>query len=40
MILTDLEKPWMIFRKPGGYFKFPEESERVGDVSNVVFSNG
>ena len=26
--------------KPGGYFLAPEGEERVGDVSNVVFSNG
>jgi 4-O-beta-D-mannosyl-D-glucose phosphorylase len=25
---------------PGGYFIAPEGEERVGDVSNVVFSNG
>ena len=25
---------------PGGYFLAPENDERVGDVSNVVFSNG
>ena len=26
--------------EPGGYFLAPEGEERVGDVSNVVFSNG
>jgi 4-O-beta-D-mannosyl-D-glucose phosphorylase len=26
--------------KPGGYFLVPEGEERVGDVSNIVFSNG
>ncbi|MEI9958920.1 MAG: hypothetical protein WDM90_21990 [Ferruginibacter sp.] len=26
--------------QPGGYFLAPEGSERVGDVSNVVFCNG
>ena len=25
---------------PGGYFLAPENDERVGDVSNVVFANG
>ena len=40
MFLTSLEKPWQITHKPGGYFLAPEQSERVGDVSNVVFSNG
>ena len=29
-----------ITHKPGGYFIAPEGLERVGDVSNVVFSNG
>ncbi|MBR9999633.1 MAG: glycosidase [Cyclobacteriaceae bacterium] len=40
MFLTDLKEPWKIIRKPGGYFLAPEYDERVGDVSNVVFSNG
>jgi 4-O-beta-D-mannosyl-D-glucose phosphorylase len=40
MFLTDLEEPWKIIKKPGGYFLAPEYEERVGDVSNVVFSNG
>ena len=40
MFLTDLKKPWKMIRKPGGYFLAPEGQERVGDVSNVVFSNG
>ena len=26
--------------RPGGYFLAPVGEERVGDVSNVVFSNG
>jgi 4-O-beta-D-mannosyl-D-glucose phosphorylase len=26
--------------KPAGYFLAPEGEERIGDVSNVVFSNG
>ncbi|KPV90053.1 4-O-beta-D-mannosyl-D-glucose phosphorylase [Pseudoalteromonas sp. P1-30] len=38
--LTDLEKPWIITHKPGGHLIAPEGDERVGDVSNVVFSNG
>jgi 4-O-beta-D-mannosyl-D-glucose phosphorylase len=29
-----------VTHKPGGYFIAPEGEERVGDVSNVVFSNG
>ncbi|MBR6251432.1 MAG: glycosidase [Bacteroidales bacterium] len=40
MFLTDLERPWVVTHKPAGYFLAPEASERVGDVSNVVFSNG
>ena len=40
MFLTDLKEPWKMVRKPGGYFMAPEGQERVGDVSNVVFSNG
>jgi 4-O-beta-D-mannosyl-D-glucose phosphorylase len=40
MFLSDLNEPWRVIRKPGGYFLAPENDERVGDVSNVVFSNG
>lgn len=40
LILTDLREPWRVIAKPGGYFIAPEGLERVGDVSNVVFSNG
>ena len=29
-----------IIHQPGGYFIAPEGNERIGDVSNVVFSNG
>jgi len=38
--LCDIDEPQTIIRKPGGYFLAPENEERVGDVSNVVFSNG
>lgn len=38
--MTDLNKPWKITHKPGGHIIAPEGSERVGDVSNVTFSNG
>jgi len=38
--MTDLEKPWVKTYSPGGYLLAPEGEERVGDVSNVVFSNG
>lgn len=40
LFLTDLKDPTKVLAKPGGYFIAPEGSERVGDVSNVVFSNG
>ncbi|MBP5420371.1 MAG: glycosidase [Bacteroidales bacterium] len=40
MFLTDLERPWVVTHKPAGYFLAPAGSERLGDVSNVVFSNG
>ncbi|MEJ2616938.1 MAG: glycosidase [Ignavibacteriaceae bacterium] len=40
MFLTDLQKPDKVIAKPGGYFMAPEGEERIGDVSNVVFSNG
>ncbi|MGG0823286.1 glycosidase [Paenibacillus turicensis] len=38
--LTDLQEPWRIIYAPGGYLLAPEDEERVGDVSNVVFCNG
>ncbi|MCK9244706.1 MAG: glycosidase, partial [Candidatus Marinimicrobia bacterium] len=40
LFLTDLHEPWRVIHKPGGYLLAPEGEERVGDVSNVVFSNG
>ncbi|MEI7591037.1 MAG: glycosidase [Deltaproteobacteria bacterium] len=40
LFLTDLKDPTKILAKPQGYFIAPEGGERVGDVSNVVFSNG
>ncbi len=40
LFLTDLENPDKVNAKPGGYFIAPQGDERVGDVSNVVFSNG
>jgi len=40
VFLTDLEDPTKMIKKPGGYFIAPEDEERVGDVSNVIFSNG
>ena len=40
LFVTDLEKPWKITYAPAGYLIGPEGEERIGDVSNVVFSNG
>lgn len=40
MFLTDLNDLTKIMYKPAGYFLAPEGEERIGDVSNVVFSNG
>ncbi len=40
MFLTDLKQPDKIIAEPAGYFIAPQGDERVGDVSNVVFSNG
>ncbi len=40
LFLTELERPWVITHKPAGYFIAPQSEERVGDVSNVVFSCG
>ena len=40
MFMAELDRPWVITHKPAGYFLAPEGAERVGDVSNVVFSNG
>lgn len=40
MFMTDLQDLTKVIYRPGGYFLAPEGQERVGDVSNVVFSNG
>jgi 4-O-beta-D-mannosyl-D-glucose phosphorylase len=40
MFMTALDRPWVITHAPGGHFIAPEGEERVGDVSNVTFSNG
>lgn len=37
---TDLKEPWKVIAEPGGYLIAPLGKERVGDVSNVVFTNG
>ncbi len=38
--LSDLQQPWKVTHRPGGYLIAPEGEERVGDVSNVTFCNG
>jgi 4-O-beta-D-mannosyl-D-glucose phosphorylase len=40
LYMSDLDEPWRVTHRPGGYFLAPYGSERVGDVPNVVFSNG
>jgi len=38
--LCDLKDPSRVIARPGGHLIAPLGEERVGDVSNVVFSNG
>lgn len=40
IMMAELERPWVVTHRPAGYFIAPEGDERVGDVSNVTFSNG
>ena len=40
MFMTDLNDISKIIYFPAGYFMAPVDEERVGDVSNVLFSNG
>jgi len=40
LYLTDLQDPTKLIAEPAGYFMAPKENERIGDVSNVLFSNG
>jgi 4-O-beta-D-mannosyl-D-glucose phosphorylase len=40
LFMTDLKDLTRVTHKPAGYFMAPEGEERVGDVSNVLFSNG
>lgn len=37
---TDLKEPWKVIAEPSGFLIGPKGGERVGDVSNVVFTNG
>lgn len=40
LYMTSLDAPNKVIAQPGGYFMVPVEEERIGDVSNVLFSNG
>ncbi|GIX21845.1 MAG: 4-O-beta-D-mannosyl-D-glucose phosphorylase [Gammaproteobacteria bacterium] len=40
LFVTALDEPWRVTHAPGGHLLAPRGRERVGDVSNVVFSNG
>jgi 4-O-beta-D-mannosyl-D-glucose phosphorylase len=38
--LCDPARPQVVTHRPGGYLLAPQGDERIGDVSNVLFSNG
>jgi len=40
LYMTSLEDPSKPIATPGGFFMAPKSIERIGDVSNVLFSNG
>lgn len=40
LFMTELDRPWLVSHRPGGYLIAPKGYERVGDVSNVCFANG
>lgn len=40
LYMTALDDPTQVIAEPAGYFMAPEGEERIGDVSNVLFSNG
>jgi 4-O-beta-D-mannosyl-D-glucose phosphorylase len=40
LYITDLKDPSRMIAEPAGYLMAPEADERIGDVSNVLFSNG
>jgi len=40
LYMTDLHDPSRVIAEPAGYFMAPEGEERIGDVSNVLFTNG
>ncbi len=40
LFVTDLNNPAKLIKEPSGYLIAPLGPERIGDVSNVVFTNG
>jgi 4-O-beta-D-mannosyl-D-glucose phosphorylase len=40
MYMTALDEPWRKIASPGGYFMAPVGDEYIGDVMNVLFTNG
>jgi len=40
MYMTALDDPTRVIAEPGGFFMAPEGGEYIGDVMNVLFSNG
>ena len=40
LFMTALDDPSKVIHKPAGLFMGPQGEERVGDVSNVLFTNG
>jgi 4-O-beta-D-mannosyl-D-glucose phosphorylase len=40
LYMTALDDPTRLIAEPGGFFMAPEAEEYVGDVMNVLFSNG
>ncbi len=40
LYMTALEDPTRLIAQPAGYFMAPMGEERIGDVSNVLFTNG
>lgn len=40
MYMTALDDPTRVIAEPAGFFMAPEDGEYIGDVMNVLFSNG
>ncbi len=38
--MTSLEDPTKVIAQPGGAFMVPKDGEYIGDVMNVLFTNG